>query len=148
MAQETRCPWYPDTTWNELSPFYAGLRAGELSFPRCTHCERFQWYPQELCPRCGTPSLAWTAVTPVGTIYSWTVVRRPFLPEYASVMPATIGLIRLEDAPNVNLVANVIGADDRDLEIGEEVRIEFDDVGNDVTLPVAVVGGRPSFPVA
>jgi uncharacterized OB-fold protein len=130
----------PDVTWHELRPYWEGTRAGELRFPRCDQCGDFQWYPEPMCGRCYSQSFTWVRVAPRGTVFSYTILRRSFVPELEPATPLPIVLIDIDEAPGVRLVTNVRGdgAVDGALRIGARVRIEFEDVG-DAVLPIAVL---------
>ncbi|CAN0151518.1 unnamed protein product, partial [Phaeothamnion confervicola] len=135
-------PWVPETEWPVLAPFWAALRDGTLAFPRCTNCGRFQWYPQPMCPACRAMAFEWTDVRPAGTIFTFTVVRKAFLPAFADRLPMTAALVEIDDAPGVRLVTNVFTVDGQDVvgatSIGAEVDIEIVEVAAGVHLPFAV----------
>jgi uncharacterized OB-fold protein len=92
----------PDT---ELTrPFWQGVEAGELRLPRCAICRQWMWYPDSDATHCGAP-LEWVAVAPHGSIFTFTVVRRPFLPGATKAdVPFTTILVELDEAPGVRLV--------------------------------------------
>ncbi len=97
-----------------------------MAFPFCPSCERFHWYPLPNCPHCRDAGWAWRAVSGGGSLYSWTVVRRAFAPEFSARLPYVVGLITFPDAPGIRFVANV-GVDDLpNLSIGASVQPEFE----------------------
>lgn len=136
-------PWLPDTSWPVLQPFWEALARGELRFPRCEGCERWQWYPQERCPSCGSRDFAWQQVEPRGTIYSYTDVQQPFIPEFRRLLPLYVVLVDVEvGSPQpVRLVTNLVGDVDG-LEIGAAVDIEPREVADGVHLPFARLSSR------
>ncbi|MGE3621529.1 MAG: Zn-ribbon domain-containing OB-fold protein [Acidimicrobiia bacterium] len=136
-------PWLPDTAWPVLAPFWEALARGSLAFPRCTGCGRFQWYPQAMCPRCRAMDFEWTDVEGTGRVFTFTVVRQAFLPEFADRLPTTVALVEVGAAPGVRLVTNVLTADRRDaagrVAVGDLVDIEVEEVSPGVFLPFAVL---------
>jgi uncharacterized OB-fold protein len=93
---------------------FAGAARHELLIPRCGACDRWVWYPEETCPACGgTPT--WTRTSGNGRLFSWAVVRRPFLPAFAEMVPFVTALVSLEEAPEVRLVTYVVDVDPADL---------------------------------
>lgn len=50
------------------------LEAGEISFQRCTGCQRAIFFPRVMCPVCGSPSLEWEASAGRGVVYSATTI--------------------------------------------------------------------------
>lgn len=51
------------------------LDAGNFLIQRCRDCARHVFYPRELCPHCGSVSLAWVAPAGTGTVHAVTTVR-------------------------------------------------------------------------
>jgi hypothetical protein len=120
----------PDVDDPLTAPYFAGAAAGELRVPQCERCARYVWYPEPVCPECGG-GLQWVVMSGRGTLFSWTVVQRPFLPAFAEQVPFVTALVALDEDPFVRIVTNVV-----DIEAGALV----------ADLPL-VVDFRPlSFP--
>ena len=98
----------PDPGFAPLRPFFAGAARGELRIPRCRRCDRFQWYPPERCAACGSPELEWVLTSGRGTLFSFAVVRRPLLREFAPLVPFATGLVSLAEDPAVRLVTRFV----------------------------------------
>lgn len=60
----------------ETKPFWDGTKAGRLMLPRCPRCSFVIWYPRQFCPECGNTSVEWFEASGLGSIYSFTIVRR------------------------------------------------------------------------
>jgi uncharacterized OB-fold protein len=131
----------PDVAWEPLAPFWSACANRELRFPRCVRCGRYQWYPRDFCAGCIGDEFNWATIDPVGHIYSYTVVRRPFLPGATSSVPFTVLQVQFDDAPGVTLLTNL--ADEGDapgVHVGAPVDVSFIDVrtssdGAPVTMP-------------
>jgi hypothetical protein len=91
----------------------------------------YLFYPRHLCTTCGSDDLPWGAVTGRGTVFTYTVARRPTHPGLADSVPYVIAVVELEEGPK--LTTNLIGIDPDDVEIGLSVQATFEDVG-DATL--------------
>ena len=128
-------PWVPDPHWPPLQPYWSGLAAGRLRFPRCTRCKNYQWYPEPTCDTCGNGNFEWIAVPPRAQIYSFTILRRSFLPDFK--IPTFIILAEIEGIPNVRLLTNAIDCDECDLRIGARVELVRKRVADSVYLPFA-----------
>ena len=114
----------PDLSDPLSAPFFAAAAAGELRIPRCEECGAYVWYPQETCPADGGV-LVWTRVSGRGTLFSWAVVRRAFLPAFADRVPFVTALVALaEDAP-VRLPTYLVDADPDTLRADEPVQVTF-----------------------
>jgi uncharacterized OB-fold protein len=124
----------PELDWPLLAPFWQACQNEELKFPYCTHCHQWQWYPIYNCPDCGG-ELNWVKVSRKGTLYSWTVVYKPFFPEFADKVPFIVGVADIDDAPGVRLIANIIDCKADDLQVGMKLDVVFDHVNDKVSLP-------------
>lgn len=110
-------------------PFWDGIAAGELRLPRCSACQAWQWYPLPGVEHCADGSLDWTPVGPHGSVFTFTVVRRPFLPDATKAdVPLTTVLVELDDAAGVRLVGRL--ADGIDPSVGMRVTAVFDHDGD------------------
>ena len=94
-----------------FSPFWEYLAQGRIAFPRCADCGRHHWYPKALCPWCQSLRIEWAEVGGGAELYSWTVVRRAFTPEYEDKIPYTVALVEFADAPGVRLLTNLLPDD-------------------------------------
>jgi uncharacterized OB-fold protein len=105
-------------------PFWEGIAAGELRLPRCRACGAWQWYPlpgTDHCP--GAPS-EWTPVRAEGIVFTFTEVRRPFLPGATKAdVPFTTVLLELDDAPGLRFVGRL--RDGAQVAVGTRVRGAF-----------------------
>ena len=97
----------PDVDDPLTAAYFAGAARGELVVPRCDVCARFVWYPEASCPHCGGP-LTWTRVSGRGTLFSWVVVERAFLPAFAEQVPFVSGLVALDEDPAVRIVTYLV----------------------------------------
>ena len=83
------------------------------------------WYPDGACRRCGASALTWTAVAGRGRLFSWSVVRRAFIPQLAGEVPYVAGLLALEEDPAVRLVTRIVDADPAQLRVDMPLRVVF-----------------------
>ncbi|SDO13427.1 Uncharacterized OB-fold protein, contains Zn-ribbon domain [Streptomyces sp. cf386] len=112
--------------------FWEGVRSRTLLIQRCTGCGtlRHPWLPG--CNACG--GLDWDTVEAggEGTVYSYVVMHHPPFPAFDP--PYAVGLIEL--AEGVRMIGNVVGVPYDKVRIGLPVRLEFQDCGEELVLPV------------
>jgi uncharacterized OB-fold protein len=121
--------YLPDRSWAPTRPFWEGAAQGELRFPCCDSCGRFQWYPRPMCPVCFSTVFCWRGVEPRGTVYSFSVVRREFLPAPGGFSPFAVIQADIDAAPGVKLIANLKQEVNRvNLTIGAPVEVVFADL--------------------
>jgi uncharacterized OB-fold protein len=113
--------------------FWDGCRRHELRIQRCARCARARFAPRPACPWCGSLRFAWFTATGRGRVFSWTVVHRPTLPAFEDLLPYAAALVQLDEGPF--MVGQLRGCDPHDVRIGTRVRVEFDDVTAECSLP-------------
>jgi uncharacterized OB-fold protein len=132
---------FPDTEWNVAKGFWDGVGRRELCFPQCQTCHDFVWYPEPRCQSCGGHEFKWQEVSPVGTVHSFTVIRRAFLPELAPRLPLGVVLARFAGAPGVTLVSALApGEDPERLAVGLPLEVVFEAAPNGFLFPLIRLG--------
>jgi uncharacterized OB-fold protein len=116
----------PDT-----AGFWAATKRGRLTVCRYRSCRAVLHLPLSRCPTCRSPEVAWEPVTPLGKLYSWTVVHHQVHPSFPA--PYTIVLVELDGFdPAVRHVGWLPGA--HDLVAGLPMRAEFESVDDKIAL--------------
>jgi uncharacterized protein len=115
----------PDVDDPLTAEFFAGAARGELVIPRCDGCGKFVWYPAAECPDCASSSVAWVPVSGDATLFSWAIVRRPFLPAFEAMVPFVTALVALVEDPGVRLCSYIVDADPEGLVADCAVRVTF-----------------------
>jgi uncharacterized OB-fold protein len=132
----------PDVDWPETREFFAAAARGELAVPRCDACRRYVWYPTGTCRFCGSQASTWTVVGGRGRLFSWSVVRRAFIPQFE--VPYVTGLVTIEEDVAVRIVTRIVDCDPEDLRIDMPVQavfrpLRFPGVAGEVVVPLFVV---------
>ena len=78
-----------------------------------------------------------TPVSGSGTVKSWTVVRRSFLPGFE--VPFVLVDVELSEQPDLRLIGRLLDDPDVNLQIGAAVRVEFEDIAAGVAVPAFVL---------
>lgn len=107
-------------------PFWEGTREEQIRIQRCRDCGGRQWSPELICHHCHSFDLAFEAVAPAGTIYSWERVWHPSHPDLAPACPYVVVLVELDDAPGIRLLGNLVGDQLAAVRIGAPVRARFE----------------------
>lgn len=122
--------------------FWTGGEDGTLRFLRCESCQQFVHPPAPVCPACLGSHLAPQPVSGKGTVHSYTVNVQEWIP---GSEPYVIGLVAIDEQPDVRLITNLIDCDPADIEIGSPVEVVFEHQ-QDVFLPLfrlsATTGGN------
>jgi len=113
----------PDPAFEPTRAFWEAAARGELAVPRCAACRAWVWYPREACP-CGG-ALAWTRVSGRGTLFSFAVVRKALVPQYASLVPYLPALVALAEEPRVRLVTRLVDCAPGSVRVDMPLRVAF-----------------------
>jgi uncharacterized protein len=114
----------PDLDDPLSAPFFAGAAEGEVRIPRCDTCGAYVWYPEATCPADGG-ALSWVPVSGRGTLFSWAVVRRAFLPAFDDKVPFVTALVALDEDPSVRIPTYIVDVDPDTLAPDTPVEVEF-----------------------
>jgi uncharacterized OB-fold protein len=117
----------------EMQPFYEGARRHELRVQRCAGCGALRFPARALCSECLSGDSDWVAVSGRGEIYSFNVMHQVYHPGFADEVPYAVVLVKLAEGPK--MISNVVGVDVRAVKIGMPVRVVFEPLSDEVTLP-------------
>jgi hypothetical protein len=118
--------------------FWTGGEDGTLRFLRCQSCQQFVHPPVPVCPACLGRKLAPEPVSGRATVHSFTVNVQEWIPGSESYV---IGLVSIDEQPDVRLITNLVDCDPDAIEIGSAVEVVFEHQ-EDVYLPLF----RPATP--
>jgi len=117
----------------ESRPFWEACRRHELLVQRCRACGAVQHYPRGVCAACWSSDLEWRRASGRGTVYTFTVTRRSQAPGFKDTLPYVLAWVELEEG--VQVMTNVVDCDPAAVAIGMPVRVVFEDVTPEVSLP-------------
>jgi len=116
--------------------YYADLREHRLPYYHCAACDLAYARPREWCTGCGgAVQRRWSCGE--GTVYSFTTLHRPGHPFFADMVPYSIALVDFPEG--FRSLADLTTAGGTQPRIGQRVRVEFEDVTEDMALVHFVV---------
>jgi hypothetical protein len=77
--------------------------------------------------------VGWQEVAGTGTVYTYTVVTHPTHVALAGMVPYVVAIVELDEGPRV--VTGITGCAPPDVRAGMRVRVCFEPVTDDVSLP-------------
>jgi uncharacterized OB-fold protein len=113
-------------------PYWDAAAAGRLAIQRCGSCRRFVHFPRPRCPGCGSAELSFEPVSGKGTVETFTVIHRSFVPGFEG--PYVAAWIALPEQEGLRAFGNVTGCSPNEVSIGMPVEVWFEPRG-DVTMP-------------
>lgn len=108
-------------------PFWTGGAEGELRLMHCADCEAYVHPPQPVCRHCLSENVAPRAVAGTGVVDTFTVNYQKWHPEME--VPYVIARVAIDGAPGVILTTNIVGCDPESVDIGDRVRVCFEQQG-------------------
>ena len=117
----------------ESAPYWAALKERRLILKRCRDCGRHHFYPRALCPHCHSDALEWATASGRGSVYSYTVARRPAGPAFKADAPYVVAVVELDEG--ARMMTNIVTDDVESVRIGQRVAVAFDAVTDEITLP-------------
>ena len=114
-------------------PYFEAAAQGRLVVQSCDECGHRQFPPKTLCTACGaTPT--WIEAEGVGTIHTFTIVRRHGVEPFKSMAPFVLAMIDLPEG--VRLMGNVAGIDPDDVAVGLAVSAYALRIDETMALPL------------
>jgi uncharacterized OB-fold protein len=107
--------------------YWQSAEQGKLVLRECAACGKVHFPPRHLCPACWSDDLRWCQASGEGRVYTFTVMRRAPLPEFAGRLPYVVALVDLAEGPR--MMANIVGEDAFSVAIGDRVRVCFEQRG-------------------
>jgi uncharacterized OB-fold protein len=133
MAVLSRKPTASPQISPETKPFWEAASAGKLFVKDCEDCQRVHYYPRTICPHCFGERTQWRESAGLGSIYSFTVMRR-------EKEPYALAYVTLDEG--VTLMTNIVGCEPDSIFVGQRVRVRF--VATPEGPPVAMFEPDPA----
>lgn len=114
-------------------PYWDAAKESRLVIQQCACCKRRQFYPREFCTACLSDDIEWIDSAGLGTVYTYTVNRRPSNAALSEKVPYVVAMIDLDEG--VRMMANIIDTPPEAVRIGSRVRVCFEQVSDEITLP-------------
>jgi uncharacterized OB-fold protein len=110
---------YPPRLSAFTQRFWNGLLQGEFLATRCTACAKRTFPPKPFCPHCWHEAPEWVPLSPLGTVYSSTVMHAvPAL--FRHEAPYRVGIVDLDDG--LRIATRLLGID-RGFGIGARIEL-------------------------
>lgn len=105
-------------------PFWKGLMDRKVMLQRCRDCSHTFHYPRILCPQCMSQSLDWVQASGRGTLYTYTICRRPTHPVFADESPQLMAVVELEEGPR--MTSTLVNVAEDEISIGMALEPVFE----------------------
>ena len=113
-------------------PYWEAAKRHELRVQRCNSCGKIFHPIAPHCQHCWSEDFGWEKLSGKGKVNAFTVYHQPFHEAYTDDVPYNVVEVELEEGPR--FISNLVGIDNKDIEIGMSVEAVFEDVTDEVTL--------------
>jgi uncharacterized protein len=135
MSEIDEAPSLPTpspTETSDTSDFWRAAREGRLLIRRCRNCRSAIWYPRPICPFCHSSNTGWEEASGLGTIYSFTIIRRA-TDSFKDAVPYVLAYVELDEGPRI--MTNVVDEEIDEVEIGQRVEVVFHRTADGGAIP-------------
>ncbi|MBW8484381.1 OB-fold domain-containing protein [Actinomadura sp. PM05-2] len=119
--------------------YWDGVDAGELRIQKCADCGALRHPPGPMCPQCHSTERTYAVASGHGTVHSYVVHHHPPVP--GRTPPYVVAVVELDEG--VRVVGNVNGCPVEDVRVGMPVRLIFERMDDELTLPQWTPEGAP-----
>jgi len=118
----------------ETKPFWDGCKRHELVLPRARTTNEFFFYPRAVSPgEDMTQDIEWVKASGKAKVWTFSIHHMGPTPAYKNEPAYVVALVETQEG--VKMMTNIVGCDPKDVHIGMDVEVVFDDVTPEVTLP-------------
>jgi uncharacterized OB-fold protein len=117
-------------------PFWELTRKSVFSIQTCKACGHKHIPESPVCPQCLSAEQGWEPASGTGTIESWVDFHRAYWDGFKDELPYRVCLVQLKEGPL--FISNLVG-DQQGLRHGAPVRVVFNKVTDEITLPSFVL---------
>lgn len=115
------------------APFWDGLAEHRVVIQYSPSSGSYVFYPRVRAPGTLANDLEWREISGRGTLYSFTVARRPVGPHFVDAVPQLLAIVEWDEGPRVT--TELVNVEPEDIRIGMRVRPVFCDYPeHDVTM--------------
>jgi uncharacterized OB-fold protein len=113
-------------------PFWDGLKDQKLRIQYSPSSGQWVFYPRVLAPGTLADDLEWREITGAGTVYTYTIGRRPTAPPWADRVPQIIAVVEVDEGAHIP--TELVGVQPEDVRVGLRVQPVFDHAGGATVL--------------
>lgn len=118
----------------ETKPYWDAAKNHKLVIPKAKTTGKSFFYPRAFSPGDDmTEDIEWVESKGKGKIWTFSIHHMGPSKAYKGEPPYVVALIEMDEG--VKMMSNVIDVDVKDVHVGMEVEVVFDDVTDEVTLP-------------
>ena len=140
---------------SEFLGYFAADRQHKFVMKKCSACNLLRYPPGSGCPWCMSLEWTWQEVSGKGTIYSYEIIVHSIQPGFRDITPYPVVVVELDEQrgvptehEGVRVIANLVDANfqpaaEANVAIGKRVKVVFQDLSEDFSLPQFTLSDEP-----
>ena len=125
MVDQSLQPPLP-TPIDRTQPFWDALREHKVKIQYSASSDQWVFYPRSHAPLTLATDLEWREISGDGTLYTYTIARRPTALDFAGAEPQIIAVVELDEGPR--LTSTLVNVEESAIRVGMRLRPVFEDV--------------------
>ena len=118
----------------ETKPYWDACKRHEFVLPRSRTTKKFFFYPRALSPdEDMSEDIEWSKASGKAKVWTYAIHHMGPTKAYKGEPPYVVALVETEEG--VKMMTNIIDCDPKEVHIGMDVEVVFDDVTPEVALP-------------
>lgn len=117
----------------ETKPFWDSCKNHELLLPKSKETNKFFFYPRAFSPGDDMSEVVWEKASGKAKVWTYSIHHMGPTKAYKNDGAYVVALVETEEG--VKMMTNIINCDPKDVYVGMDVEVVFDDVTPEVTLP-------------
>jgi uncharacterized OB-fold protein len=118
---------------DESEPFWKGCKEHKLMIQKNASTGKLFFYPRAIAPGDPKAKVEWVQVSGKGKVHTFTVIRQNVAPGFRDELPYIVAIIDLDEG--VQMMSNIVGTPPEQVTIGMPVKVQFEDVNEEISLP-------------
>ena len=90
------------------APFWDALAQHTIAIQYSPSTDAWVFYPRVRAPRTLANDLEWRVISGMGTLYSYTVARRPVAPHFADAVPQILAIVEWDEGPRFSTAGHLL----------------------------------------
>lgn len=117
----------------QTQPWFDALKQHQLLLQYFPSADHYQYPFSDRCTQDWSTEWEWRPSNGDGELYTWVRMHQLYHPSWKESLPYNLAVVQLDEGPRMQ--TTLINVDPDDIHVGMRVKVFFDDVTDDITLP-------------
>ena len=114
-------------------PWFDALREHKLLLQYFPAADHYQYPYSDRCTKDWSTEWEWRESSGMGVVYTWGRMHQLYHPSWQEEIPYVLAVVELDEGPRMQ--TTLVNVEEDGIRVGMRVRVYFDDVTDEHTLP-------------